>query len=778
MNWRTVSTSVFSLIFILATVFSSSPLEANSGQWVALDGSDSGSQPSVTVLESNSELTVIDVSVPGFWVTEKSALGEEFKELSIPGQHTTMDIGKPALPVIRFLVAVPVGAEVELAVQAESRIALENYLVYPFQQPLTDAPGSTADFTIEEEAYRSIVPYPGYDGLVGDPAVMRDLRVVLVEVSPVKYVAANEQLVITPHVVVTLSYQPENDGIVLDNSISPLAPRWERRYRQQVVNFDWLETSDVGIDQNGPAYLIITHPDFESAIQPLALWHHKEGLETELVTINTSSSQAIKDEIETCYDQGNLEYVLLVGDVNYLPEYYWIGSLSDYWYACITGAPDYYADVAVGRLSATTSAQVENQVAKILTYEKEPPLDDWLTKTILAAHRENAPGKYVECKEYIRNYIISQPLWDVQTAYGHQPTGTNAAVSAAINDGCNVVNYRGHGSSTNWWQWDYNYASFTTVNVGALTNGDRTPIVFNIACDCHQIQSTCLGEYWLNQYPGGAVASLGASDPSYTVVNHDYDKELYRQFNQYDEYSIGWIGNAAATLIVNLHGSWGQENARMYFWLGDPATEVWTGIPEALTVDHPAEGFIGTQDFEVTVTDGTSPIEGATVCLYKNSEVYEVGTTGINGVATFTITPSSGGTMFATVSNHNNLPYEGEVTILDELPNVALALTPDAGSFPQGGELGYTVQGTNNEPNPVTMDYWGEVFLPNGNPWSGNPVFGPISITLPGGASPSAHLTHFIPGNTPLWTFTYKASLGVYGGSVWAEDSFDFTITE
>jgi len=778
MNWRTVCTIVFSLIFITAGMVSSVPFETENGQWIALDGSASGSQPAVTVLESSSELTVIDVSLPGFWMSEREALGEQFKELSIPGCNSTMDIGKPALPVVRFLVAIPYGAEIDLSIQSDGQVVLDDYLVYPFQEPTTDAAGSTSEFTIDEDAYRSNTAYPSFDGIVGDPAVMRDLRVVLVEVSPVKYIAANSRLVVTPHMVVSLNYHPEIDGTVLDNSIEPVAPRWERRYRQQVVNFDWLGRTDAGRDSDGPVYLIITHPNFESAVMPLALWHHKEGYETEVISMSTTNSQEIKNEITACYNQGNLEYVLLIGDVNYIPVYYWTGILSDYWYSCITGAPDYYPDIALGRISVTTPAQAQDQVAKILAYEKEPPLDDWLNKTILVAHREEAPGKYVECKEYIRNYIINQPPWIVDTAYGHQPTGTNAMVTAAINEGCNVVNYRGHGSTTTWWQWDYNWASWSTSNVAALSNGARTPVIFNIACDCHEITSSCLGEKWLSQYPGGAVASLGASDPSYTVVNHDYDKELYRQFNEDGEYNIGWISNAAATFIIDVHGSWGVENAKMYFWLGDPATEIWTGIPEALTVDHPSVAIIGSQDFDVTVTDGPSPIEGATVCLFKNDEVYEVGTTNSNGVAAFTIVPGSGGTMFVTVGNHDYLPYEGEATVLDELPNVNLSLTPDASSFPRGGELGYTVQGTNNEPTPQTMDYWGEVYLPNGNPYSGNPVFGPISITLQGGASPSAHLTHFIPANTPLWTFTYKAYVGLYDGSVWAEDSFDFTVTE
>jgi hypothetical protein len=207
-----------------------------------------------------------------------------------------------------------------------------------------------------------------------------------------------------------------------------------------------------GLDDPGTQYLFITHPNFEAAIQPLVDWHQKRGLRTEVLSTTTTSPTTIKNEITSRYNNGELDYVLLVGDVNYMPVYYWSGDLSDYWYACITGAPDYYADLAVGRLSVTTASQVEDQVEKIFTYAKSPPLDDWLMRVLLVAHREGAPGKYVGCKENIRTYWLAGHGLTIDTVYGHQSSGTNAAVTAAINNGRNIVNYRGHGMPTYWQQ--------------------------------------------------------------------------------------------------------------------------------------------------------------------------------------------------------------------------------------------------------------------------------------------------------------------------------------
>jgi hypothetical protein len=778
MNRKILSVLICLFTMVLVTATTGTEVGPENSRWVALNSADTGSEPVITVMHSNQEHTIVDVELPGFWVSDREAAGSAFQEVTVPGHTTTMEIGKPALPVIRFLVAVPSHAHVAMSYESDHSVTLDGYLVYPFQEPQTDAGLQSIDFTIDESTYRSSDPFPTTVAAVSDPSMWRHLRVVQVELTPASYVPDKSLLSVTSHFTVELRYQPENADDVLENTRGVVKSHWEKLYQRHIVNYDWIETEEGLRNTVGPVYLIVTHPNFESAIQPLADWHHREGLETEVVSISTSSAQTIKNTISDRYDQGNLEYVLLVGDVNYIPYYTWGGSLSDYWYSCLTGSPDNYADVTLGRLSVTSSSQTDDQVEKILAYEKNPPLDDWLTDVILLAHREDAPGKYVACKEFIRNSIIPQPPHAVETAYGHQPAGTNSNIAAAINDGCNIVNYRGHGATSNWWQWDYNWASWTTSNVNSLSNGDRTPVVFNIACDNHKIQNSCLGETWLRKNPGGAVASLGATMPSYTTPNHDYDKEIFRQFGMYDEYRIGLISNAAATYIINHHGSWGIDNARMYLWLGDPATEIWTAIPEVLSVDHPSSILTGQQTLDVTVTDGGDPVQGATVCLYKTDEIYEVSTTGANGIASFSITPATAGILYVTTSQHDYLPYEGETTVLEFVPNMALTLTADASSFPRDSDMGYTVQGTNYEGTPQTVDYWADVFLPNGNPFAGNPVFGPVTVTIPAGASPSAHLSHYIPSNTPLWTFTYKGYIGIYPSQVWYEDNFNFTVTE
>jgi hypothetical protein len=89
---------------------------------------------------------------------------------------------------------------------------------------------------------------------------------------------------------------------------------------------------------------------------------------------------------------------------------------------------------------------------------------------------------------------------------------------------------------------------------------------------------------------------------------------------------------------------------------------VWTDTPTSISVVHNSTLPTGASPFDVTVTAG-GPLEGATVCLWKDTEVYMVDQTNASGVASFTPDPSTTGTMYVTVTKHNYIPYEGAATV-------------------------------------------------------------------------------------------------------------------
>ena len=114
---------------------------------------------------------------------------------------------------------------------------------------------------------------------------------------------------------------------------------------------------------------------------------------------------------------------------------------------------------------------------------------------------------------------------------------------------------------------------------------------------------------------------------------------------------------------------------------GDPELPVWTDTPTSLSVTHNSSIPVGSSAFTVSVSSGGSPLQGATVCLWKGEEVYLVSQTNQNGIATFSVSPSTPGVMLVTVTKHNYIPYEGSVTVeeVDNEPPTVAVLTPNGG---------------------------------------------------------------------------------------------------
>jgi hypothetical protein len=122
--------------------------------------------------------------------------------------------------------------------------------------------------------------------------------------------------------------------------------------------------------------------------------------------------------------------------------------------------------------------------------------------------------------------------------------------------------------------------------------------------------------------------------------------------------------------------------------LGDPELPVWLRDPSNLIVTYPSEIPLDASSFTVHVSDGTYNIDQASVCLWKNNEIYLNGETDSNGDVTFTFnpSPSTGGMMYVTVIKHwagwpslsNFLPYEGYTTVIGKTnpPEKPTDLTP------------------------------------------------------------------------------------------------------
>jgi PKD repeat protein len=647
---------------------------------------------SVSILASDRSGLLLEVNIPGMFSETVNREGMTFQRIMLDENRTTKEVGRPELPMIHELIGFPGNERAAITILEMETMKFSGYNIYPFQTPTTDNAGAPVhDFVKDEQFYRKDARFPAENVIAGQPGIWRDVKVAGIHFTPFTYNPVSQELEIITKLQIRIEFKGVDDSMdFMPNK--ELTPKFYRMYEAAIANFEDLGYTMTLRDTPGIKYLVITNDEALSAIQPLVDWKNQMGhlVEVRLIEPGFNTPQHFKDYISGLYDSDGLEYVLMVGDAypyggssggpNIVPMYWWqpsgeTGSYSDSWYTCLDGPDDHFADLAIGRFAYDVNqlGQLETQIQKTMTHYHTPDVsDNWAENTILIAHKEQYPGKYTQCCEEIRQYPYSIQVPEFETAYGGENYSNGQVVEFVNNSGVGIFNYRGHGSSTQLWDWTTaNPNHFTATNVNQLTNYDQLFVFFDVCCDNMNIithPGDCLCESFM-KHEGGSVAVNGAIIPSYTIPNHDYDKEMYKAVFDEGITNIGYVTNFANLTVLNAHGDIGRSNVRTYLWLGDASVEAWTLQPTTITALHDDQLFLGLSEFVVSVMDGGDPVEHAMVCVANDDgSVYGVAYTDAAGVATvqFDGPVEIPGDAKVTVTRNNYIPYQAVIPVIPQ----------------------------------------------------------------------------------------------------------------
>lgn len=275
--------------------------------------------------------------------------------------------------------------------------------------------------------------------------------------------------------------------------------------------------------------LILAPNDFLTALQPLKRFKDATARAAYLVGLTqvyagfTGADEA--EQVKRCIDwyrrNHGVDYVLLVGDIDRFPaRYRWWGlpgqegwAVGDLYYADLYKdgtttfdtwdsngnglysemqfSPigyinhdniDFLPDVAVGRIPASTEAEVTAYVGKVINYE---------LKTIESAAWFKRAGLYTgSWPNSINSSLMDQWgsslanegfsltkrywNWTTETA----PPGVPGVMVNDMNSGMGFMSYIGHGIEISWSCLDFN-----TSELSGVTNPHMLPIAFAAACD-------------------------------------------------------------------------------------------------------------------------------------------------------------------------------------------------------------------------------------------------------------------------------------------------------
>jgi hypothetical protein len=631
--------------------------------WVPLDTQPAGTPASIQVgqLPGGTTSSLILVMHGFYQETKVAPDGRVYQKLTVPGLGSYGQTGATDLPAVQTTFALPYGVAGMLVVQSavmESR-TFSGMNVWPKTIPEKDDTTGTRSnscATKRSTAAHPLAVHRRGSVLAGVAKARehhgcqgRDLSVPLTPLTG--------QLDVSSQMQVTF----DNDGVGIASPeitqnrakvASHLFPNWDvtnQFYPPNLRHYDG-------------QYLIILPNGWQPSVQALIDQKSARGFFVTLrfVPMTGNTCDGIRTLIRNWYNATPAEqdhYCLLVGEPDVIPlcaAPIAGNPPTDDLYASMDG-DDLDEEVYLGRLSAGSPVQIEREVDKIVAYMDNPPITDAFKTALLVAHQEGAPGKYVGAHESVYN-----------ASYAHKPTFTriygtdllarNSLVTYTINQGVGLVAYRGHGSSNSWAGWD-GFESYSVNDVAGLLNGFVTPVVWNIACSNHDLGfGECMGEWWLNRYPGGAVASYGATVASVTDQNHELDRQLFKAV-----YDLGLTTHAQAiqyaeAQMASLSGS---ENAWFYQLLGDPEMPIRRDrpLPPWAIVPPPEMNPCVSCSLPISVNDmAGQPVPNLQVSLWKPptppmsgpqlnaaDEVFDNTYTDPAGNASFTVSPTTPG---------------------------------------------------------------------------------------------------------------------------------------
>lgn len=676
---------VLILVAVCLVVLDGSALAQSSRQWISTDGSPPGTPAEVRfdASASNASDSFFDVFIPGFYVD--SYMGPDnmlYKRLDVPwmagalGGPDTYPPGAPALPAVQFNLAIATGAQSARMEQSFFDIfTLAGFgLVSPEWVPELDHPGTPARFLRDESIYGSQGLWPPSDGLASSPASARlgSIMGAMMEIYPFHWNPGTGNLMVYRHARYHFSH-------IGTPQMSPMLTKERVKLASSLFN-NWAAVSGFyppNLVLYTGDYLIITAAATRDELLPLINQKWARGFLVQVATIGTTGNTcaSIRGIINAWYAStpaSRDHYCLLVGDVGLIPLCTApTGVPTDDLYGSTNG-DDLDEEVYVGRLSIDGEADCTEQVSKILAYEDSPQLFCCYDQVLLVAHKQDAPGKYVGAQESVRLAAYAVPPV-FSTRYGHIAGVDNADVSADINAGLGLVAYRGHGSETEWWQWDLGNQSYTNTDVGALANAPRAPVMWSFACDNAALGTEdCIAEAWMEQTGAdGGVSHYGSTVPSGTDENHELDRQMFKAV-----YDLGLttesqaIQHAEEQMRILAGSDW--DNSWMYLLLGDPDMQIRRRNPADWLIAAPSVVGLCVSPpcyLDIKVKDQLgNPIPGLLVGAYKPAgmapsssqlaasavtaeEVFDNRYTDANGMAHVQTSPQTIGDMYYTVQD-------------------------------------------------------------------------------------------------------------------------------
>lgn len=568
-------------ILILIGIFSLSGAQSRA---VYLTDSPGEELLSVRIIEQDIKHTRIEIEVRGFLLSEEYKNGIKYHRIDVPGMTHLRDGEHPDLPRLYKTIQIPDMADVSFSILEQEEYRFEDCNILPSENPVLGEDMQS----IGEENFNPD-NFSGALFSLGKPVILRNVRGIKFCFSPFKYDGISGELSITKRLLADINYK----NSVLNNSQNLKINAVKRSkvfdpiYSRIFINFnrDYSRCISEDIDIDGDKMIIFTTPEYEKSLADYLKWKKERGFDVELDVISAGhGASAVEKKIRQKYEKEGLTYIILIGDIDDVPSKMISGAPSDPSYALLEG-DDLIGDALISRISVNTVEELENQINKIMIYEKGLfENTDWIFHGVIACmtgfdginHSSAIEKAMNEHPQFFKEVVkIMESDSDI----------TRKLREAIEVFGTSVIAHHGHGSTNG-----FNSIPFPASEAKKLrSTGRGFPFVHGAACLTGSFQikgEDCLAEAFMKagivNEPAGAIGFLGGTtsmDPYACIMAQ---KEIFaKQYYENIEESIGAMCYRGTLFAVtNLSEERAERLYRRWHLFGDCSTIIWKRVPQ------------------------------------------------------------------------------------------------------------------------------------------------------------------------------------------------------
>ncbi|MCL2042089.1 MAG: C25 family cysteine peptidase [Bacteroidales bacterium] len=631
-----------------------------------------------------------------------------FSSLQIAEAYPSVgNYGEPELPVFKKMIQIPVGATPKVVVKnyTVSEFNLSDYgfhSIFPVQ-PSVRKDQDEVPFIYDEKAYGLDQYNHSELAEIHILGPMRGIIIGMLTVSPIQYNPVAHSVMVYNDIEVEVVFENANYKQTEEMFVNSFSPYFTKQYD---IVFNKGVTRDV-YDDHSDLYttpvrmLVVANRIFEQTLQPWIEWKTKKGFYMEVRYTDEpevgTTAASIKTFIHGKYNAGigngtAPTFIILVGDTQgagVVPASQtgsYTYKATDLYYARVN-TPGFFPDMYYSRMSAQTTQQLENQIEKILYYEKYQFADPTYLDNVLliAGYHDNSTWDVWVGRPTI-NYANTY-YYNADHGYAdiHKYVTNNYTGCYAHFNNVGFANYTAHCGETEW-----SSPNFTVSQVSTIDNKYRYFVAMGNCCLAADFGYTgnggiCFGEALMQAQQKGAVGYIGSSPSSYwgedfhfgvgayagniqTVTNPTlantktgvYDF-MFRDadFNTLCSHVFG--GNLSVQYAHDNPGYTTHISAP-YYWeaynvLGDGSLMPYNAQGSVNTVSHLPVIHIGLPSYEVMAAPGSY------VAISKDGELLGVAVADVNGIANVTLDPpiTSGGDVDIVVTRNQYIPYIAQV---------------------------------------------------------------------------------------------------------------------